>query len=31
LIEIIGSITGVSVLRPNQVFSSIIEKRRNAI
>ena len=31
LIEIIGSISGVSVLRPNLVFSSIIEKRRNAI
>ncbi|MGA7897942.1 MAG: THUMP domain-containing protein [Nitrososphaeraceae archaeon] len=31
LIEIIGSIAGVSVLRPDQVFSSILEKRRNAI
>lgn len=31
LIEIIGSLSGVSVLRPNQVFSSIVEKRKNAI
>jgi len=31
LIEIIGDTVGVSVLRPNQIFRSIIEKRRNAI
>jgi tRNA acetyltransferase TAN1 len=31
LIEIVGNFTGISVLRPDQVFSSIIEKRKNAI
>lgn len=31
LIEIVGDVAGVSVLRPNQIFSSVVEKRRNAI
>jgi tRNA acetyltransferase TAN1 len=27
LVQVLGGLTGVSVLRPNQIFSSIIEKR----
>jgi tRNA acetyltransferase TAN1 len=27
LVEIIGALTGISILRPNQIFSSIVEKR----
>jgi tRNA acetyltransferase TAN1 len=30
LIEIIGSLTGVSILKPTQIFSSMIEKRRSS-
>ena len=30
LVEIIGSLTGVSVLKPNQIFRSVIEKRKNS-
>ena len=30
LIEIIGALTGISVLKPDQIFSSMIEKRRNS-
>jgi tRNA acetyltransferase TAN1 len=29
LIEIIGAFTGISVLKSNQIFSSVIEKRNN--
>lgn len=28
LVEVLGGLTGVSVLRPNQIFSSVIEKRK---
>ena len=28
LVEIVGKVTGVSVLRPNQIFSSVVEKRK---
>jgi tRNA acetyltransferase TAN1 len=28
LVEIIGGLTGVSVLKPNQIFSSVVEKRK---
>jgi tRNA acetyltransferase TAN1 len=28
LVEIVGRETGISVLRPNQIFSSVIEKRK---
>jgi tRNA acetyltransferase TAN1 len=28
LVQVLGSLTGVSVLRPNQIFSSVIEKRK---
>ena len=28
LVEIIGGLTGISVLNPNQVFSSVVEKRK---
>jgi tRNA acetyltransferase TAN1 len=28
LVEIIGKLVGISILRPNQIFSSLIEKRR---
>jgi tRNA acetyltransferase TAN1 len=28
LVEIVGRLTGISVLRPNQIFSSVIEKRK---
>ena len=28
LVEIVGSQTGVSVIRPDQIFSSIVEKRK---
>ena len=31
LIEIVGDVVGVSILKPNQLFSSVVEKRRNAI
>lgn len=31
LVEIVGKLTGVSVLKQNQVFSSIIEKRNRSI
>jgi tRNA acetyltransferase TAN1 len=27
LVEIIGKLVGISVLRPNEIFSSLIEKR----
>ena len=30
LIEIIGALTGISILKPNQIFSSVIEKRNNS-
>jgi tRNA acetyltransferase TAN1 len=30
LIEIIGAFTGISVLKSNQIFSSVIEKRNNS-
>jgi tRNA acetyltransferase TAN1 len=28
LVQVLGGLTGVSVLRPNQIFSSMIEKRK---
>jgi tRNA acetyltransferase TAN1 len=28
LVQILGGLTGISVLRPNQIFSSVIEKRK---
>lgn len=28
LIQILGGLTGLSVLRPNQIFSSVVEKRK---
>jgi tRNA acetyltransferase TAN1 len=28
LVQVLGGLTGVSVLRPNQIFSSVIEKRK---
>lgn len=28
LVQILGGLTGVSVLRPNQIFSSVVEKRK---
>jgi tRNA acetyltransferase TAN1 len=28
LVQILGGLTGLSVLRPNQIFSSVIEKRK---
>jgi tRNA acetyltransferase TAN1 len=28
LVEIVGRLTGISVLKPNQIFSSVIEKRK---
>ena len=28
LVEIVGKLTGVSVLRPNQIFHSVVEKRK---
>ena len=31
LVEIVGQLTGVSVIRPSQLFSSVIEKRDMAI
>jgi tRNA acetyltransferase TAN1 len=31
LIEIVGDIAGISVLRPDHIFSSVLEKRSNAI
>jgi tRNA acetyltransferase TAN1 len=31
LIEIIGPLSGISVLKPNQIFSSVIEKRNSSI
>ncbi|MFL6339693.1 MAG: THUMP domain-containing protein [Nitrososphaeraceae archaeon] len=30
LVEIIGAFAGVSILRPNQIFRSVIEKRHNS-
>ena len=30
LIEIIGALTGISILKPNQIFSSVREKRNNS-
>jgi tRNA acetyltransferase TAN1 len=29
LVEIIGKLVGISVIRPNEIFSSVIEKRRD--
>jgi tRNA acetyltransferase TAN1 len=31
LVEIVGQSTGISVIRPSQLFSSVIEKRNTAI
>ena len=31
LVEIVGRWTGISVLKPNQIFSSVVEKRNSAI
>jgi tRNA acetyltransferase TAN1 len=31
LVEIVGQFTGISVIRPSQLFSSVIEKRNTAI
>ena len=31
LVEIVGGLTGISVLRANQIFSSIVEKRKNLL
>jgi tRNA acetyltransferase TAN1 len=28
LVQVLGGLTGVSVLRPNQIFSSVVEKRK---
>jgi tRNA acetyltransferase TAN1 len=28
LVQIVGGLTGLSVLRPNQIFSSVVEKRK---
>ncbi len=28
LVQVLGGVTGVSVLRPHQIFSSVIEKRK---
>lgn len=28
LVQIVGSLTGVSILRPSQIFSSVLEKRK---
>ena len=28
LVQILGRLTGLSVLRPNQIFSSVVEKRK---
>ena len=28
LVQVVGGLTGVSVVRPNQIFSSVIEKRK---
>ena len=28
LVQILGGLTGISVLRPNQIFSSVVEKRK---
>jgi tRNA acetyltransferase TAN1 len=28
LVQILGGVTGLSVLRPNQIFSSVVEKRK---
>ncbi len=28
LVQVLGGVTGVSVLRPNQIFSSVVEKRK---
>jgi tRNA acetyltransferase TAN1 len=28
LIQVLGAVTGVSILRPNQMFSSVVEKRK---
>jgi tRNA acetyltransferase TAN1 len=30
LVEIIGAFAGVSILRPNQIFRSVIEKRNSS-
>lgn len=31
LVEIVGRLTGISVLRANQIFSSVVEKRKNLL
>jgi tRNA acetyltransferase TAN1 len=31
LIEIVGDVAGISILRPDHIFSSVLEKRNNAI
>jgi tRNA(Ser,Leu) C12 N-acetylase TAN1 len=31
LVEIVGRLTGISVLRANQIFSSVVEKRQNLL
>ncbi|HEY9486471.1 MAG TPA: THUMP domain-containing protein [Nitrososphaeraceae archaeon] len=31
LVEIVGGWTGISVLKPNQIFSSVVEKRNSTI
>ena len=31
LVEIVGGLAGISVLKPNQIFSSVVEKRNSAI
>ncbi len=28
LVQVLGGLTGVSILRPNQIFSSVVEKRK---
>jgi tRNA acetyltransferase TAN1 len=28
LVQVLGAVTGVSILRPNQIFSSVVEKRK---
>jgi len=28
LVQVLGGMTGIAILRPNQTFSSIIEKRK---
>jgi tRNA(Ser,Leu) C12 N-acetylase TAN1 len=30
LVEIIGALTGISILKPDQIFRSVVEKRNSS-